>query len=61
MNLICKLGINLILILKRVHDRGYVHRNINPKNILLGENNNWNNVHLIDYSLSRLMPKVGIY
>jgi len=57
LNLICKMGINLVLIIHKIHERGYVHRDINPRNIMLGKNDNWNDIHLIDYSLAKLIPK----
>ena len=59
--MLCKVGINLLLVLQKIHMRGYVHRDINPDNILLGINDNWNEIHIIDYSLAKLISKNRIY
>lgn len=42
----------ILLALKYIHSEGIIHRGIKPKNIILKENSNKNEVLLIDFSLS---------
>lgn len=43
----------LIEILKNIHSRGILHRDIKPGNILLGQGKNYKNVYLIDFGISK--------
>lgn len=47
-----KIGIKLLTILKSVHDKGLVHRDIKPDNFLFGVNN-INNIYLIDFGFCK--------
>jgi len=49
---ILKIGIKIIAILKTVHDKGLVHRDIKPDNFLFGINN-LNNIYLIDFGFCK--------
>lgn len=46
-------GIKIVLLLKTIHDKGLVHRDIKPDNFLLGLNNQWKNMYIIDFGLCR--------
>jgi serine/threonine protein kinase len=52
LNLILKIGIKIINILKTVHDKGLIHRDIKPDNFLFGINN-FNNIYLIDFGFCK--------
>ena len=54
------LGEQLVEILKNVHSRGVIHRDIKPENIILGRGQNYRNIYLIDYGISkRFMKSTG--
>jgi serine/threonine protein kinase len=43
----------MIDIIERVHEKYYLHRDIKPANFLMGIDENYNNLYLIDFGLSK--------
>lgn len=54
--LVAKIGINVVKILRDLHDTGHIHHDVKPDNILLHENN-LTNVKLIDFGLARMFMR----
>ena len=52
LSLVLKLGVKIINILKTVHDRGLIHRDIKPDNFLFGINQ-INHLYLIDFGFCK--------
>ncbi len=48
------LGIQMIKILKDIHDQNYIHRDIKPDNFAMGINEESNKLYIIDFGLSKL-------
>lgn len=53
-----KIGIKVLTILKTIHDKGLVHRDIKPDNFLFGLNN-VNNIYLIDFGFCKSYTENG--
>ena len=47
------LGIEIIKILKLIHDKHYIHRDIKPDNFTMGLNEDNNKLFIIDFGLSK--------
>lgn len=48
-----QIGINIIYILKSIHEKGLIHRDIKPDNFLFGLNENNHKIYLIDYGMCK--------
>ena len=48
-----QIGIQIISLLKTIHDKGLIHRDIKPDNFLFGLNDNKNQIYIIDFGFCR--------
>ncbi len=53
LNVVLKIGIKILRILKDVHSAGIIHRDIKPENFLFGLNKESRELYIIDFGLSR--------
>lgn len=60
LKLVYQIGIQLLQLLKSIHDKGLVHRDIKPDNFLLGATNS-KHLYLIDFGLCKSYKKNDIH
>ena len=53
LSLILQIGIQIIILLKRIHERGLIHRDIKPDNFLLGLHNQSKQINIIDFGFCK--------
>jgi len=59
LKLILQIGIQILYLLKSIHEKGLIHRDIKPDNFLLGINSEKNQLFLIDFGLCKPYIKDG--
>jgi len=53
LKLVLQIGIQVINLLKTIHDKGLVHRDIKPENFLLATNQNDRTIYIIDFGFCK--------
>ena len=59
LKLILQIGMQIIELLKQLHQKGLIHRDIKPDNFLFGLKNDINNIYIIDFGLCKTYIQNG--
>ncbi|CAD8043138.1 unnamed protein product [Paramecium primaurelia] len=55
-----QLGIQIVKVLERIHQKGVVHRDLKPENILFGLDNESSKIYVVDFGISKIyLDKIG--
>lgn len=52
------LGIQLVEIFEKIHEKNIIHRDVKPNNFVLGKGKYRNRVYVIDFGLAKSFPNV---
>jgi len=48
------LGIQIVHVLERIHNKGVVHRDLKPENILFGIEDESSKIYVVDFGISKI-------
>ena len=55
-----RIAYQLIQRLRELHERGFVHRDLKPDNVLVGNQSNPHKIYLVDFGLSSSYKKKAV-
>lgn len=61
LRLVLQIGMQIVLLLKTIHETGLVHRDIKPDNFLLGLNTQSKKIHIIDFGFCKSYMRDNIH
>ena len=53
LKIVLQIGVQLIQLLQKIHDKGLIHRDIKPENFLFGLNNESKHLYMIDFGFCK--------